>query len=410
MVSAVTRDIVTTERLGTAVYWVQNLISTVEFDDAFSKLLYREKKRALQVTHVLEVGPHSALRAHPYVTFYRAIQVDIAQYIFLLSSASMMQPLHYSMLLAYCIVQAFQWLTQHQRELPTLVPVHMENIWVNVSDSIITQGKIRVAAQSKFRSYRGASANIIATHTDSNIPLICLEGLETTFITNSDESVLKKDSGRILFTRFACEPDIDLLSSERLRLHCIYDRPKQLRGALESYISLITIILTFVKEALVFLQKTRPKLPAMSLVSYVAWMEYQDQRLLDGESPVTFDGKFFVVIGRNLIGILCGDVDPLDLMFKDGLAERYYEHMFANEHHAYPCLVHLHLLSFKNPSMRILEIGAGTGGQTIRLLETLSSGGVKKWAQYDYIDVSPKFLEQASIKLRDYANLIELDM
>lgn len=62
------------------------------------------------------------------------------------------------------------------------------------------------------------------------------------------------------------------------------------------------------------------------------------------------------------------------------------------------------LLAFKNPSLNILEIGAGTGGQTARLLEKLSFDGVKKWACYDYTDISPGFFEQARMNFQAFAD------
>ena len=52
--------------------------------------------------------------------------------------------------------------------------------------------------------------------------------------------------------------------------------------------------------------------------------------------------------------------------------------MLANEHHAHPTSSKIDLLCFKNPSMTILEVDAGTGGQTLRILERMSSCGIKK--------------------------------
>ncbi|KAK4221098.1 S-adenosyl-L-methionine-dependent methyltransferase, partial [Podospora fimiseda] len=91
-----------------------------------------------------------------------------------------------------------------------------------------------------------------------------------------------------------------------------------------------------------------------------------------------------------------------ELIFRDGLADRYYEEMLANIHHAHPARAWLSLLCFKNPGMKILEVGAGTGGQTLRLLEEMSSDGMMKWEQYDYTDISPSFFDQARHKFQKY--------
>ena len=43
--------------------------------------------------------------------------------------------------------------------------------------------------------------------------------------------------------------------------------------------------------------------------------------------------------------------------------------------------------------MNTLEVGAGTGAQTLRILERMSSGGAKKWARYD---ISPGVLRSGT--------------
>jgi acyl transferase domain-containing protein len=58
MVSSSTGSLVSHDTLGTAQYWVDNLISPVRFSDAMSVLLTEKTS----VTDVIEIGPHSALR------------------------------------------------------------------------------------------------------------------------------------------------------------------------------------------------------------------------------------------------------------------------------------------------------------------------------------------------------------
>ncbi len=74
MISSVTGDIVSAEDLATAQYWALNLASPVEFEKAFASYLAYSSQKASRiagktpvtdfsaVTHVLEVGPHSALQ------------------------------------------------------------------------------------------------------------------------------------------------------------------------------------------------------------------------------------------------------------------------------------------------------------------------------------------------------------
>ncbi|KAB8234976.1 type I polyketide synthase [Aspergillus alliaceus] len=73
MVSSVTGTWVNPESLREPEYWVQNMVSPVKFSDALSTLcskaetpklkLDRSHRRALQIHHLVELGPHSALQA-----------------------------------------------------------------------------------------------------------------------------------------------------------------------------------------------------------------------------------------------------------------------------------------------------------------------------------------------------------
>ncbi|MBI4662865.1 MAG: amino acid adenylation domain-containing protein [Verrucomicrobia bacterium] len=120
--------------------------------------------------------------------------------------------------------------------------------------------------------------------------------------------------------------------------------------------------------------------------------------------------------GENLVRLLTGRVDPLQLLFPDGsweAAEAFYEHnSLAN------CFNHLlrELVEEavrvwpQDQPLRILEIGAGTGSTTAALLPILSperasycstdlsvfflSGAQKKFASYPFVDYRPLNIEE----------------
>jgi acyl transferase domain-containing protein len=61
MVSSVTGDIVPKHILLSPLYWVNNLVSTVQFTDAVTYLL-ENPPASCAITQLVEIGPHSALR------------------------------------------------------------------------------------------------------------------------------------------------------------------------------------------------------------------------------------------------------------------------------------------------------------------------------------------------------------
>jgi acyl transferase domain-containing protein/NADPH:quinone reductase-like Zn-dependent oxidoreductase/ubiquinone/menaquinone biosynthesis C-methylase UbiE/acyl carrier protein len=107
--------------------------------------------------------------------------------------------------------------------------------------------------------------------------------------------------------------------------------------------------------------------------------------------------------GRNLAEVLRGKVDPLELIFPEGsleLAEQVYR---DSPHVRYRNLMATRAVSAVAAALpaavtlRILEIGAGTGGLTQYLLRALPPGRVA----YTFTDVSKHFLVQAQEKFRD---------
>ncbi len=318
----------------------------------------------------------------------------------------------------------------HQRgNLPTMVPVRIANVWIDCDNPACHQTKILAGAKSSFRGFRGATADIISTPIDGGRPLMYIERLETSFINSMDATNEEHNQPRLLCTQLSWKPDIELLTAEQLLFHCTRNRPLRPSNSMQKYRLLIAVCMCFIEEALIFLGEN-PRLPLeRHFRAYTQWMKHQRHRLGKAELLVTPDsvrkllvdrdhrnrahkqleesgpdGAFFMEIGRNLLKALSHETDILDLMFRDNLVDRYYEFLLADEHHTYPASVYTDLLCFKNPSMTILEVGAGTGGQTQPLLEKLSSDGVKKWKHYDYTDISPSFFEQAQTKFRRYTD------
>ncbi|MCJ1435759.1 hypothetical protein MMC27_005134 [Xylographa pallens] len=101
------------------------------------------------------------------------------------------------------------------------------------------------------------------------------------------------------------------------------------------------------------------------------------ERLVSHIEDSGVNGFFSMQIGRNGFKMLHGEIDALTFMFYDGLAGRYLEKMLANDHRIYLVSQYIDLLSSRNLSMSTLEVGTGTGGQTMRSLNAMSRDGVE---------------------------------
>ena len=158
---------------------------------------------------------------------------------------------------------------------------------------------------------------------------------------------------------------------------------------------------------------------------YVAWMQHQFERHDRGElvhaksdwNKLAEDDNFVaelehrletasaeatlsVAVGKILPHTLPGEIDPLQILFNDQLAEKVYRHGTGAETSYAKLAGFLDALAHRNPDMKILEVGAGTSGGTGPILDTLNRHGEEeacaaRFNTYGFTDISPSFFEQA---------------
>ena len=117
------------------------------------------------------------------------------------------------------------------------------------------------------------------------------------------------------------------------------------------------------------------------------------------------DGELRLLVrcSRALARVLRGEIDPLHLIFPDGsLAEAraiYEDSPFARTFNETIASVIGHVSKSVPPDalVRVLELGAGTGGTTRWVLTALQG----QRTTYSFTDVSPAFLEAAQVRFKD---------
>lgn len=101
--------------------------------------------------------------------------------------------------------------------------------------------------------------------------------------------------------------------------------------------------------------------------------------------------------GAQLGAVLRGECDPLALLFpadgRDSAAEVYSQTVSAQFYNRLAAEAVAGLARSARRPLRVLEIGAGTGGTTATLLPTLPEGG-----EYTFTDLSPHFLHEAQAR------------
>ena len=102
---------------------------------------------------------------------------------------------------------------------------------------------------------------------------------------------------------------------------------------------------------------------------------------------------------KQLVDIIEGRTDFLDLLLQDNILQEIYDWM--NDLQDITSL--FSLLSNTRPQLKILEIGAGTGGLTSKILQSLRSEyGERLYLSYTFTDVSSGFFIQAQDRFKNY--------
>lgn len=143
-------------------------------------------------------------------------------------------------------------------------------------------------------------------------------------------------------------------------------------------------------------------------VGYGRESEAADEMLLQKARNMHAAGELTCKIGECLPQILRGEIDPLSIMLEDDLLGRHYEdndHMRQTYGRATPCI---DKMAHQNPHLNFLEIGAGTGGATLPILQTLGgeNGTTPRFSHFMFTDISLGFFEKARTKFQTWDHLM----
>lgn len=169
------------------------------------------------------------------------------------------------------------------------------------------------------------------------------------------------------------------------------------------------------------------------LKKYRSWLDLQAARAQKGEYVLVHEAKEFAnlsqeerlaliesankdmeqMLGAEISKVLLriveycqamfeGTFEPIEILLRDdGLQSIYnfYQDMWD-------CRAYFALHGHAKPNLRILEIGAGTGGTTASVLKDLTAHfGERMYSKYTYTDISAGFFVAAKERFKDYQNI-----
>ena len=325
-----------------------------------------------------------------------------------------------------------------EENMPTMMITRVTNLWISSGGiSYPDTTTVNVYAQATFTGNRKGHGHMFALDPMTSELLLSIEKTEATTVANRDASVESQGAARRLCYSMDWQPDLDLVSHQQALKYCESARPPRDSTA-NFYEDLGYALVKFMSDTLDKLRNQKGEYCQRYLQNYVQWMEYEVRRFHANELPslsadnprwiallqevqswellchrleLTVQGKFFVRIGKNLLQILTGSLDPLTFMFEDDSVPEFYREVNSKVICYEPLYRYLDTMSHKNPGLKILEIGAGTGSSTDFILDALKphdkeATSIRNCSQYDYTDISPAFFEAAVDRFERYSDII----
>lgn len=95
------------------------------------------------------------------------------------------------------------------------------------------------------------------------------------------------------------------------------------------------------------------------------------------------------------------ETNPLHVLLEDGVLAQFYNVVDVLDYSAV-----IRAVAHTNPRLRVLEVGAGTGGTTAKVLQALKSPyGEYLYSSYTYTDISSGFMPAAKERFASLKNI-----
>ena len=297
------------------------------------------------------------------------------------------------------------------------VPIRLEDAWFAPSgwqhpktDSIWWCATSTSVVRGAQAAGYGEQGTLAALADDGTV--LCSIGKAMTAAVS-----VTKDSERKLLYGVEWKPQFSLLEPKQLSAICHADYSPKDETTIVKTQSNMCLVFDLV-AARTLKHMDRAKVPDNQR-RHLEWLEYQVAKLTpeqrqEGENMSLEDvdtrlsqveavlpsWKLYTACARKLPEFMTGDLDPLSIVYAGELANIFYADLFENLCADSRLDTLLNLASHENPAMRVLEVGAGTGGMTGHVLKRLQERekriGAPSFAEYSYTDISPMFFERAS--------------
>ncbi|KAI8633019.1 hypothetical protein F5Y19DRAFT_490219 [Xylariaceae sp. FL1651] len=300
----------------------------------------------------------------------------------------------------------------------TFVPRRISNMRIAIAPWDQMTSKVRLSTHRHKEDDR--SLDIYALADDDSI-LCAINGLAIAEVSGISMVQGGPGDGSLLHS-IAWKPQLSSLSKAELQMLCAFDGPIANESVLRKYCvkmeraaraAACQVTKLFSGDDLGGVPGHIKKLLACLEYRYVQvddrveWPnDLELQTVLDECEAEMPELRLLPQVARALPSIIRGETDPLELLFNTKSAESFYTYIFQRHIDAGQLSTYLDLLSHESPSLRILEVGAGTGSVTRLVLNSFAAfeqaTGQSRFLEYVYTDISPAFFEGARTEFRNF--------
>ena len=143
------------------------------------------------------------------------------------------------------------------------------------------------------------------------------------------------------------------------------------------------------------------------------WVEdsaEEKKRLFGAVKSASVNGEMVCRLGPQIVAFLRREVTPLELLMEDKLLYKYYRSALKFDQANIQLSKIVKHLVHRNPRVKILEIGAGTGATTRCILNVIGNGQKSGYgplaSEYHFTDVSSGFFGDAQAQFGDWSDLL----
>jgi acyl transferase domain-containing protein len=294
----------------------------------------------------------------------------------------------------------------------TMVPTFLSRLWIPTSGfGHNRQPAEKGVAQIKSLSERKAAFDIRIVAGANALLRAEVTGLEVTAVSANTEPVASLASAPYISSHVAWKVDLDTLDVTELKGYCETARPGR-SEPIDYFRNMDSLVYQFGARALREINSQGENI-AQHMKKYAMWLDHHvnkspDTSLLSDTEleniceAVRFNvrGQLHITIGQHLVQFLRGEEDPLQLIFaEEAKVTEFYRELMEDTTAVDPFDRYLDTLVHKDPGLKFLEVGAGTGSTTTVVLRAIDNPDVgTRFEEYIYTDISPSFLEPARAK------------